>query len=124
MKSLTLFVLLFLSGNVCAGTQIDTCQFATDYVSTTAQPQNPSVFRDISRHMKTSEIIQRLGPPARDVGSGLYVLQWDVSDGRTYWVSTPGPCEKPLSFGFHKAPPNNSFKPTPHRGVGHVPALR
>jgi hypothetical protein len=20
--------------------------------------------------------------------------------------------------------PNNSFKPTPHRGVGHVPALR
>ncbi len=22
------------------------------------------------------------------------------------------------------APPNNSFKPTPHRGVGHVPALR
>jgi len=21
-------------------------------------------------------------------------------------------------------PPNNSFKPTPHRGIGHVPALR
>jgi hypothetical protein len=24
----------------------------------------------------------------------------------------------------HPSPPNNSFKPTPHRGVGHVPALR
>jgi hypothetical protein len=24
----------------------------------------------------------------------------------------------------HRLGPNNSFKPTPHRGVGHVPALR
>ena len=25
---------------------------------------------------------------------------------------------------FTRVPPNNSFKPTPHRGVGHVPTLR
>jgi hypothetical protein len=29
-----------------------------------------------------------------------------------------------IVFGCIKATPNNSFKPTPHRGVGHVPALR
>jgi hypothetical protein len=32
----------------------------------------------------------------------------------------------PLSADVTGMPlrPNNSFKPTPHRGVGHVPALR
>ena len=30
----------------------------------------------------------------------------------------------PLDRSLPKSPPNNSFKPTPHRGVGHVPTLR
>ncbi len=30
----------------------------------------------------------------------------------------------PLFTYKHGLWPNNSFKPTPHRGVGHVPALR
>ena len=36
------------------------------------------------------------------------------------WPLAQLPCQ------LFKAPmgPNNSFKPTPHRGVGHVPALR
>ena len=29
-----------------------------------------------------------------------------------------------FGFVYHRVGPNNSFKPTPHRGVGHVPALR
>ena len=36
--------------------------------------------------------------------------RWELSDG--------------YSFTWCHAAHNNSFKPTPHRGVGHVPALR
>jgi len=44
------------------------------------------------------EIIGKLGPAARDIGSGLYVLQWDVTDGRVFSVSTAG--EKTFGAGF------------------------
>ena len=29
-----------------------------------------------------------------------------------------------FGFVYHRVGPNNSFKPTPHRGAGHVPTLR
>ena len=38
----------------------------------------------------------------------------DLAKRADYWAGRP----------VCMAPPNNSFKPTPHRGVGHVPALR
>jgi len=50
--------------------------------------------------MPVSAIIGRLGPAARDIGSGLYVLEWDVTDGRKFFVSTAGLCEKPFAAGF------------------------
>jgi hypothetical protein len=54
--------------------------------------------------MTVREILQRLGPAARDVGSGLHVLEWDVTDGRKFRISTPGACDKPLHAGFGDAP--------------------
>jgi hypothetical protein len=76
----------------------------------------PAAFKKISSAMPVAEIIRRLGPAARDVGSGLYVLQWDVTDGRTFLVSTGSACGKPVNTGFRRACPNNSFKPKPLRG--------
>jgi hypothetical protein len=47
-------------------------------------------------------------------------------DGVTNYFHQNFPDEcKPVQSGQPtRARPNNSFKPTPHRGVGHVPALR
>jgi len=42
-----------------------------------------------------SKILKRLGPAAREIGSGLIILQWDVSDGRVFAVSTGDLCAKP-----------------------------
>jgi hypothetical protein len=50
--------------------------------------------------MKTSEIFAILGPAARDVGSGLYLFEWDSNDGRVFRISTQGMCRKPDVLGF------------------------
>ncbi len=52
--------------------------------------------------MSVMEIVKRIGPAMRDVGSGLHVLQWDVTDGRTFFVSAPSFCGKPVGMGFRK----------------------
>jgi hypothetical protein len=44
---------------------------------------------------------------AADKGSGRYELEMQTGDIIVVVVG-----------------PNNSFKPTPHRGIGHVPTLR
>ncbi len=49
--------------------------------------------------MSVREIIKQLGAPARDVGAGLHVLQWDLDDGRIFFVSTPDVCGKPIQTG-------------------------
>jgi hypothetical protein len=60
-------------------------------------------------------------------GAGLRVV--DNSSGGRVEGSAFGPlfglrrCCSPSRLRAGRAP-NNSFKPTPHRGVGHVPALR
>ncbi|GAB3096022.1 hypothetical protein GCM10027159_14590 [Lysobacter terrae] len=93
-----------------------TCPWDSSFVSPSAKPLPPAAFRGIFSDIPVQEIIRRLGPEARDAGSGLYVLQWDVTDGRTFFVSTGSACGKPVSTGFHRAGPNNSFKPKPLRG--------
>jgi hypothetical protein len=54
----------------------------------------------ITSKMSVRVIIKILGPPARDVGSGRFVLQWDLDDGRIFYVSTPDTCGKPVKTGF------------------------
>ena len=92
------------------------CPWDPSFVSSSAKPLPPAKFRAINRTMSVPDIIEQLGPAARDVGSGLYVLQWDVADGRTFFVSTSSACDKPANMGFNQAGANNSFKPNPIRG--------
>ena len=84
------------------------------FASPTVQPLPPDRFLGISSNMPTSTILKRLGPAARDVGSGLYVLQWDVTDGRVFIISTPGLClEHPFGVGFspgHLSVPSPEFR--------------
>lgn len=65
-----------------------------------AKPIAAPLADSITRTMSVRVIIKTLGAPARDVGSGLHVLQWDVEDGRVLYVSTPDTCGKPVKTGF------------------------
>jgi protocatechuate 3,4-dioxygenase beta subunit len=70
-----------------------------------AEPLAPARFVGIDRRLDTRAIVERLGPAARDVGSGLHVLEWDVSDGRRFLVSTTGACAIPVATGFQPPAP-------------------
>ncbi len=42
-------------------------------------------------------LVRRIGPAAREVGSGVYVVEWDMRDGRVFRVSASTLCGKPLA---------------------------
>jgi hypothetical protein len=79
-----------------------------DVVSSTSAPLEPKRFSDISSQLETAEIMKRLGPAAREIGSGLFILQWDVSDGRIFSVTTGDICEKPHQVSFSMPKTSNT----------------
>jgi len=92
----------------CVVSAAPACEIPADFaavVSRKSAALAPSRFSGISAQLVTIEILQRLGPAARDVGSGLIALQWDVTDGRVFTVSTFGLCKRPLHAGFGKYVP-------------------
>lgn len=48
--------------------------------------------------MSVSELLDLLGPPQADVGSGLYVLVWEARDGRRLRVSAGDLCRPVIAF--------------------------
>jgi hypothetical protein len=72
-------------------------------VSANAAPLAPALFESISGEMTMWQIVRRLGPASRDVGSGLLILEWRSTDGRTFRVGGPSLCERPLYARFDKA---------------------
>ncbi len=91
-------------------TNVSACEFSK-YVSEKTKPLPPRVFSGISHFMLIDAIIKQLGPAARDVGSGLHVLEWDVTDGRVFFISASS-CGKPHKVGFRKNAPNKPMQPT------------
>lgn len=85
-----------------ASAEPSTCGSHFEFVSPTAHARPARSFSGISASMSVMEIVKRIGPAMRDVGSGLHVLQWDVTDGRTFFVSAPSFCGKPVGMGFRK----------------------
>jgi protocatechuate 3,4-dioxygenase beta subunit len=76
------------------------CAWDAAFVSASTTPLPAERFRGIDEAMAIGAIVQRLGPAARDVGSGLHVLEWDVTDGRGFLVSATDACAKPVKTGF------------------------
>ena len=56
----------------------------------------------ITTRKSLGEITDVLGEPARTTGSGAFVLEWDCTDGRRFYVSMahPDPSSKPVEVGF------------------------
>jgi hypothetical protein len=79
------------------------CLWDARFVSARVKPQPASAFKGVDRQMKLPEIVAKLGPAQRDVGSGLHVLQWPVADGRWFSVSVPDTCSEPMAAGFLRA---------------------
>lgn len=48
--------------------------------------------------MSVAELLDLLGPPQADVGSGLYVLVWEARDGRRLRVSAGDLCRPVIAF--------------------------
>lgn len=96
MRLIILSLLLLLPCAVQAGD----CPLDSSIVFADAKPLPPERFEGISKKMNFEAIIERLGPPAREVGSGLYVFQWRVTDGRVFFVSIARPCGTPTALGF------------------------
>lgn len=84
------------------GCAAEDCVAPKSLIAFTTRQLSPEVFLKVSANMKTSDIFAILGPAARDVGSGLYVFEWDANDGRVFSVSTQDICAKPMSLGFHE----------------------
>lgn len=99
-------VLLFLA----IGGQALACDPNT-FVSSSAKPLPPEAFRGITHFMLVEAILEKLGPAARDIGSGLHVLEWDLTDGRVFRMSASPSCGKPYRVGFSEKPPNKPLQP-------------
>ena len=56
-------------------------------IDPSVKPLPPEKFVEVSsRTMTLGEIFSILGPAQRDIGSGLHVLEWRSTDGRSFIV--------------------------------------
>ena len=84
-------------GNVIAAD--NNCAWQPSYVSANAKPVPVKAIDELSADLTIRELVARLGPAARDVGSGLHVFQWDVADGSVFSVSAASACTRLLGRG-------------------------
>ena len=81
------------------------CKWVGELVSSSSNALDASTFTVISSSMSAADVLKRIGPASRELGSGVYILEWDVSDGRVFSLSASSLCAKPLSIGFQKRGP-------------------
>lgn len=97
----TLIVMASLAGLLVPATAVAAeadCAWPSDYVSPAAsRPISPGELRALKRNATTGEILRRFGPARRDVGSGVFVLEWALTDGGVFVVSAVNACARPLS---------------------------
>jgi hypothetical protein len=83
-----------------------------DAVSTFAKPADATIARALVPRIAVRDAVKLLGPASRDVGSGLYVFEWDLTDGSVFHISSGGDlCAKSVASGIRpSSAPNNSLK--------------
>jgi len=91
---------LLLVGTASGGEPCKAVRDMSEIVSTKSVALPAARFAGIKSDMSVGEILKRLGPAAREVGSGLFVLEWDATDGRVFRVSAGSLCDLPHAFGF------------------------
>jgi hypothetical protein len=71
-------------------------------VSSNSTALAPVAFEAIRENMTMWEIVVLLGPAARDIGSGLTILEWNSADGRVFRVGGTSLCRAPLYARFDR----------------------
>jgi len=75
----------------------ESCPWSAGYVSGAAKPVEPPSVRKLPASANIRQIVAQIGPAARDVGFGVYVLEWDMADGQVLSVSAESACSVPLA---------------------------
>ena len=75
----------------------ESCPWSPGYVSGTAKPVEPQLVRKLPASASIRQIVALLGPAARDAGFGVYVLEWEMTDGQVLSVSAESACSVPLA---------------------------
>jgi hypothetical protein len=78
----------------------DTAKHA-DVISSKSIPPTQENIDAIRDGMSMWEIVKLLGPAARNIGSGLFVLAWDSTNGRVFIVGGTSLC-KPALYARYK----------------------
>jgi hypothetical protein len=95
-----LFLALILGASALADPPCQAARDLSEIISSKSQPLPPERFSKITKQMTVYEILGLLGPAARDIGSGLYFLQWDSTDGRVFTVTATSLCDRPRGLRF------------------------
>lgn len=61
---------------------------ASKDVDPAAKPLPPEAFESVDEKMTLGQIIDKLGPAQGERGSGLCILLWPATDGRSFAVGT------------------------------------
>jgi hypothetical protein len=99
-KYTALLISLSLAGPALADTGCEKPKDIAELISATAAPLAPARFDSIRGEMTMWQIVRLLGPASREVGSGLMILAWQSTDGRTFLVGGPSLCERPFYARF------------------------
>jgi hypothetical protein len=101
MQTCVVFLLaLLLGASALADAHCQAARDLSEVISSKSQPLPPERFSKITKEMTVYEILGLLGPAARDIGSGLYFLQWDSTDGRVFTVTATSVCDRPRGLRF------------------------
>lgn len=100
-RSAVFLIAFSLAGSALADTPCEHPKNLAELISAEARPLAPSQFASISVEMTIAQIVERLGPASREVGSGLLILEWRSTDGRAFLVGGTSVCERPLYARFN-----------------------
>jgi len=102
MRLIDLCLCVWLSA-VASTAAFASCTWEARYVSAIAKPQAPHVISSIPKDATIRVLVDRLGPAIRDVGSGMFVLEWELQDGRIFSASARDACAPVLAMGIRKS---------------------
>jgi hypothetical protein len=108
----TFVILLILIAGAVPADAAESCESGKwgPLVSSKSIPLAPAIFDEIRGTMTMWEILRLLGPAARDVGSGLTILEWNSTDGRVFRVGGTSLCRVPLYARFGRGPEASTFE--------------
>jgi hypothetical protein len=93
-------IALAIASPVLAELACDTAKH-TDVISDKSVPLTQERIRILRDGMSMWEIVNILGPAARSIGSGLFVLEWTDTNGRFFIVGGTSLC-KPAIYAHYK----------------------